>query len=133
MNLGDSVTTDHISPAGSIARNSPAARYLTSRGYVYSTVKKLQIFANISYHLFLLIFRLTPKEFNSYGSRRGNDAVMARGTFANIRLVNKFVTKAGPRTIYIPTKEEVCKKIQINLIYPHNVFEYNHLFIDGRL
>ncbi|XP_068978229.1 cytoplasmic aconitate hydratase-like isoform X2 [Bombus flavifrons] len=82
LNLGDSVTTDHISPAGSIARNSPAARYLAGRG-------------------------LTPKEFNSYGSRRGNDEVMARGTFANIRLVNKFLTKSGPRTIYIPTKEEM--------------------------
>ncbi|XP_017795879.1 PREDICTED: cytoplasmic aconitate hydratase-like [Habropoda laboriosa] len=82
LNLGDSVTTDHISPAGSIARNSPAARYLSGRG-------------------------LTPKEFNSYGSRRGNDAVMARGTFANIRLLNKFVGKPGPRTIYIPTKEEM--------------------------
>ncbi|XP_076301008.1 cytoplasmic aconitate hydratase isoform X1 [Lasioglossum baleicum] len=82
LNLSDSVTTDHISPAGSIARNSPAARYLANRG-------------------------LTPKEFNSYGSRRGNDAVMARGTFANIRLVNKFVGKPGPRTIYIPTKEEM--------------------------
>ncbi|XP_053977010.1 cytoplasmic aconitate hydratase-like [Hylaeus volcanicus] len=82
LNLGDSVTTDHISPAGSIARNSAAARYLASHG-------------------------LTPKEFNSYGSRRGNDAVMARGTFANIRLVNKFVGKPGPRTIYIPTNEEM--------------------------
>ena len=80
--LGDSVTTDHISPAGSIARNSPAARYLASRG-------------------------LTPKHFNSYGSRRGNDAVMARGTFANIRLLNKFIGKPGPRTIHIPTKEEM--------------------------
>lgn len=82
LNLGDSVTTDHISPAGSIARNSPAARYLANRG-------------------------LTPKEFNSYGARRGNDDVMARGTFANIRLMNKFIGKAGPRTIYIPTKEEM--------------------------
>ncbi|XP_031843107.1 cytoplasmic aconitate hydratase isoform X2 [Nomia melanderi] len=82
LNLGDSVTTDHISPAGSIARNSPAARYLANHG-------------------------LTPKEFNSYGSRRGNDAVMARGTFANIRLVNKFIGKPGPRTIYIPTNEEM--------------------------
>ncbi|XP_015434791.1 PREDICTED: cytoplasmic aconitate hydratase-like, partial [Dufourea novaeangliae] len=82
LNLGDSVTTDHISPAGSIARNSPAARYLANRG-------------------------LTPKEFNSYGSRRGNDAVMARGTFANIRLVNKFIGKPGPRTVYIPTNEEM--------------------------
>lgn len=82
LNLGDSVTTDHISPAGSISRNSPAARYLLGRG-------------------------LTPREFNSYGARRGNDAVMARGTFANIRLVNKFMSKAGPRTIYIPTGEEM--------------------------
>ncbi|XP_012287707.1 cytoplasmic aconitate hydratase isoform X2 [Orussus abietinus] len=82
LSLGDSVTTDHISPAGSIARNSPAARYLASRG-------------------------LTPKEFNSYGSRRGHDAVMARGTFANIRLLNKLIDKAGPRTIHIPTNEEM--------------------------
>ncbi|XP_066589508.1 cytoplasmic aconitate hydratase-like [Prorops nasuta] len=82
LNFGDSVTTDHISPAGSIARNSPAARYLAGRG-------------------------LKPKEFNSYGSRRGNDAVMARGTFANIRLLNKFIGKPGPRTIYIPTNEEM--------------------------
>jgi len=76
LHLGDSVTTDHISPAGSIARNSPAARYLATRG-------------------------LTPREFNSYGSRRGNDAVMARGTFANIRLVNKFMGQTGPRTLHI--------------------------------
>ncbi|XP_071942319.1 cytoplasmic aconitate hydratase-like isoform X2 [Antedon mediterranea] len=78
LNLGDSVTTDHISPAGSIARNSPAARYLASRG-------------------------LVPRQFNSYGSRRGNDAIMARGTFANIRLVNKFIGKAAPKTIHIPS------------------------------
>ncbi|XP_011192810.2 cytoplasmic aconitate hydratase [Zeugodacus cucurbitae] len=80
--LGDSVTTDHISPAGSIARNSPAARYLSERA-------------------------LTPRDFNSYGSRRGNDAVMARGTFANIRLVNKLVSKTGPRTVHIPSSEEL--------------------------
>ncbi|KAK7482145.1 hypothetical protein BaRGS_00026610 [Batillaria attramentaria] len=82
LHLGDSVTTDHISPAGSIARNSAAARYLSGRG-------------------------LVPREFNSYGSRRGHDEVMARGTFANIRLVNKFLTKAGPRTIHIPTGQEL--------------------------
>lgn len=80
--LGDSVTTDHISPAGSIGRNSPAARYLAQRG-------------------------ITPKDFNSYGSRRGNDAIMARGTFANIRLVNKFLNRAAPKTIYLPTGEEM--------------------------
>nr|CAB93519.1 iron regulatory protein 1A [Drosophila melanogaster] len=80
--LGDSVTTDHISPAGSIARKSPAARYLSERG-------------------------LTPRDFNSYGSRRGNDAVMARGTFANIRLVNKLASKTGPSTLHVPSGEEM--------------------------
>ena len=82
LNLPDSITTDHISPAGSIARNSPAARYLAAR-------------------------KLTPREFNSYGSRRGNDAVMARGTFANIRLVNKMVGRAAPRTVHQPSGEEL--------------------------
>ncbi|HEY0878578.1 MAG TPA: aconitate hydratase [Zeimonas sp.] len=62
--LGDSVTTDHISPAGSIARNSPAAEYLVAAG-------------------------VPPEQFNSYGSRRGNHEVMIRGTFANIRLRNR--------------------------------------------
>lgn len=88
LNLGDSVTTDHISPAGSIGRTSPAARYLSARG-------------------------LNPREFNSYGSRRGNDAVMARGTFANIRLVNKFLKGPGPRTLHFPSNDEVI----INYIY----------------
>lgn len=54
------------------------------------------------------ICSLTPKEFNSYGARRGNDDIMARGTFANIRLVNKLVSKSGPRTLHIPSGEEVC-------------------------
>ena len=59
----------------------------------------------------LLFFRflgskgVTPREFNSYGSRRGNDAIMARGTFANIRLVNKFIGKAAPKTLHIPSNE----------------------------
>lgn len=61
--------------------------------------------------LFFLVFfslnSLTPREFNSYGSRRGNDAVMARGTFANIRLVNKFIDKQGPQTIHFPSGETV--------------------------
>ncbi|CAL8240359.1 unnamed protein product [Merluccius merluccius] len=78
LNLGDSVTTDHISPAGNIARSSAAARYLTEKG-------------------------LSPREFNSYGSRRGNDAVMARGTFANIRLFNKFLSKQAPQTLHLPS------------------------------
>lgn len=62
--LGDTITTDHISPAGSIAKGSPAAKYLEAKG-------------------------IAPVDFNSYGSRRGNHEVMMRGTFANIRLVNQ--------------------------------------------
>jgi aconitate hydratase len=64
--LGDSITTDHISPAGSIAADSPAGKYLIAQG-------------------------VQPRNFNSYGSRRGNDRVMTRGTFANIRLKNRMV------------------------------------------
>ncbi|GFR10001.1 cytoplasmic aconitate hydratase [Trichonephila clavata] len=82
LSLGDSVTTDHISPAGSISRNSPAARFLNAQG-------------------------LTPREYNSYGARRGHDGVLTRGTFANIRLVNKFLKKAGPRTIHIDSGTEL--------------------------
>ena len=62
------------------------------------------------------LLRLAPREFNSYGSRRGNDAVMARGTFANIRLVNKFIGKAAPKTLHIPSGDTVC--IVCILIYP---------------
>jgi aconitate hydratase len=80
LNLGDSITTDHISPAGSISKNSPAARYLLSRG-------------------------VKPDDWNSYGARRGNDEVMARGTFANIRLFNKMIGKPAPKTIHHPTGE----------------------------
>src|SRR5207245_11017373 len=64
--FGDSVTTDHISPAGSINESSPAGQYLISRG-------------------------IKPQDFNSYGSRRGNDLVMTRGTFANVRIKNLMV------------------------------------------
>ena len=76
--FGDSVTTDHISPAGNIAKTSVAAKFLESKG-------------------------VEPKLFNSYGSRRGNDLVMARGTFANVRIVNKMVDKVGPLTKHVPT------------------------------
>jgi len=78
--FGDSVTTDHISPAGNIAKSSVAARFLAENG-------------------------VAQKDFNSYGSRRGNDHVMARGTFANVRLVNKLVEKPGPMTTHIPSGE----------------------------
>lgn len=80
---GDSVTTDHISPAGSIAKNSPAGAYLMGRG-------------------------VEVKDFNSYGARRGNDKVMTRGTFANIRLRNLLVPGSeGGVTYYLPTGEEM--------------------------
>ncbi|RMD83925.1 MAG: aconitate hydratase AcnA, partial [Candidatus Dadabacteria bacterium] len=76
--FGDSVTTDHISPAGVIASDSPAAEYLRSHG-------------------------VQKSDFNSYGSRRGNDEVMVRGTFANIRIRNKLVPgKEGNCTVYHP-------------------------------
>ena len=79
--LGDSVTTDHISPAGSIKRESPAGRWLMERG-------------------------VQPADFNSYGSRRGHDQVMMRGTFANIRLRNALAGGAeGPVTRHLPTGE----------------------------
>ena len=79
--LGDSVTTDHISPAGDIAKDSPAGRYLMERG-------------------------IEKKEFNSYGSRRGNDRVMVRGTFANIRLKNLLVPGTeGDVTLHFPGGE----------------------------
>lgn len=83
LNMGDSITTDHISPAGKIAANSPAARYLKSKG-------------------------VEPKDFNTYGARRGNDEIMARGTFANVRLINKMVDKVGPETVHIPSGEKMA-------------------------
>ena len=78
--FGDSITTDHISPAGNIAKKSPAARYLLEKN-------------------------VQQVDFNTYGARRGNDEVMARGTFANTRIINKIVDKVGPQTKYIPTGE----------------------------
>jgi aconitate hydratase len=81
--LGDSVTTDHISPAGDIPEDSPAGRYLMERG-------------------------VEKKDFNSYGSRRGNDRVMVRGTFANIRLKNQMVPGIeGGVTIHLPSEEQM--------------------------
>jgi aconitate hydratase len=79
--LGDSVTTDHISPAGAIKKESPAGRWLTEQG-------------------------IEVRDFNSYGSRRGNHEVMVRGTFANIRLRNQLVEKAGGYTRHFPDGEE---------------------------
>ncbi|KAL6909877.1 hypothetical protein ACP4OV_001536 [Aristida adscensionis] len=83
MSFGDSVTTDHISPAGSIHKDSPAARYLVEHG-------------------------VKQTDFNSYGSRRGNYEVMMRGTFGNIRIVNKLLGgEVGPKTVHIPTGEKL--------------------------
>ena len=83
LNLPDSVTTDHISPAGNISKTSVAAKYLSGRG-------------------------VEAKEYNSYGARRGHDHVMARGTFANVRLVNKLADKPGPNTKHIPSGEQMA-------------------------
>ena len=81
--LGDSVTTDHISPAGDISKTSPAAKYLVSQG-------------------------VQPIDFNSYGARRGNHEVMMRGTFANIRLRNLLAPGTeGGVTVHVPSGEQM--------------------------
>ena len=81
--LGDSVTTDHISPAGNIKTDSPAGRYLRSKG-------------------------VEPRDFNSYGSRRGNHEVMMRGTFANIRIRNEMLGgEEGGNTLFVPSGEKL--------------------------
>jgi aconitate hydratase len=81
--VGDSVTTDHISPAGDIAERSPAGRFLVAAG-------------------------VTKRDFNSYGSRRGNDRVMVRGTFANIRIRNLMVPGTeGGVTLHVPSGEQM--------------------------
>ena len=82
--FGDSITTDHISPAGSIKKDSPAGKYLMARG-------------------------VEPKDFNSYGSRRGNDDVMVRGTFANIRIRNRMLDGVeGGYTLHVPSGEQMA-------------------------
>ena len=81
--LGDSVTTDHISPAGNIKADSPAGRYLREQG-------------------------VEPRDFNSYGSRRGNHEVMMRGTFANIRIRNEMLAgEEGGNTLHVPSGEKL--------------------------
>jgi aconitate hydratase len=82
LKLGDSITTDHISPAGSFSESSPAGQYLINRG-------------------------VEKRFFNSYGSRRGNDEVMVRGTFANVRIKNELATREGGYTTHIPSGEEM--------------------------
>jgi aconitate hydratase A / 2-methylisocitrate dehydratase len=80
--LGDSVTTDHISPAGAFSPDVPAGRYLVSEG-------------------------VEPRDFNSYGARRGNHEVMVRGTFANIRLKNALADREGGYTRHLPSGEQL--------------------------
>jgi aconitate hydratase len=80
--LADSVTTDHISPAGAIAKSSPAAQYLADN-------------------------EVAPEDYNQYGSRRGNHEVMMRGTFANVRLKNALVERDGGYTRHLPDGEEM--------------------------
>ncbi|MEM7552146.1 MAG: aconitate hydratase AcnA [Bacteroidota bacterium] len=82
LQLGDSVTTDHISPAGKFLPEHPAGQYLVDKG-------------------------VEQRDFNSYGSRRGNHEVMMRGTFANVRIKNKLASKEGGYTKYHPTGEEM--------------------------
>lgn len=82
LNLGDSITTDHISPAGSYGETSSAGKYLLSRG-------------------------VAKADFNSYGSRRGHDQVMIRGTFANVRIKNKLIEREGGYTKFLPSGEEM--------------------------
>jgi aconitate hydratase len=82
--FGDSITTDHISPAGNIKANSPAGKFLQARG-------------------------VAPADFNSYGSRRGNDDVMVRGTFANIRIKNLMLGgEEGGNTLHYPSGEKLA-------------------------
>lgn len=80
--LGDSITTDHISPAGAFGAHTPAGKYLIDKG-------------------------VEQKHFNSYGSRRGNDEVMVRGTFANVRIKNKLAQREGGFTTHIPSGEQM--------------------------
>lgn len=92
LNLGDSVTTDHISPAGSVAKDSPAARYLTEKG-------------------------IAQKDWNVYGCLRGNHEIMARGTFAHVKLINKMSPAIGPITKHVPSGDfgsvyDVAKRYQ---------------------
>uniref|UniRef100_A0A453EPN4 Aconitase A/isopropylmalate dehydratase small subunit swivel domain-containing protein n=1 Tax=Aegilops tauschii subsp. strangulata TaxID=200361 RepID=A0A453EPN4_AEGTS len=82
LSLGDSITTDHISPSGVIKPGTPAAKYLLERG-------------------------VKPENFTTYGSRRANDEIVVRGAFANIRIVNKLLEgEVGPKTVHVPTGEK---------------------------
>ena len=88
--LGDSVTTDHISPAGAIKSDSPAGKYLNER-------------------------QISRKDFNSYGSRRGNHEIMMRGTFANIRIKNEIVPGIEGGVTKFFDQDEKCRFMMLQL------------------
>ncbi|MGF1585394.1 MAG: aconitate hydratase AcnA [Bacteroidales bacterium] len=94
--LGDSITTDHISPAGAFSTKSPAGKYLLEKG-------------------------VERKDFNSYGSRRGNDEIMVRGTFANVRIRNRLSVMEGGYTNYLPSGEEMSVYDAAKLYRENNV------------
>lgn len=114
LNFGDNITTYHISPAGDIFKDSPAAKFLMDR------------------------YSMCQSDFNSYGSRQGHHEVMTRGTFANTRIVNKLLNgEVGPKTVHIPTGEKNCvydaatvsKKICITF-YKHIIsFKQSLMFV----
>ncbi|MFW5968426.1 MAG: aconitate hydratase AcnA, partial [Persicimonas sp.] len=105
VKVGDNTTTDHISPAGHIATDSPAGRYLISKG-------------------------VEPKMFNSYGSRRGNDQVMTRGTFGNVRLKNKLAPGTeGGYTTYFGPGEEPEDPVELNYEADYSPDEGEQCFI----
>ena len=92
--LGDSITTDHISPAGVIKENSSAGKYLSER-------------------------QIKEDQFNSFGSRRGNHEIMTRGTFANIRIQNKIVQQAAHFLLYIFLHFESFHQYRFDLVVSH--------------
>jgi aconitate hydratase len=112
LSLGDSITTDHISPAGAIAKDSDAAKYLIENG-------------------------VSQSEFNSYGSRRGNDRVMTRGTFANIRLSNLLAPgTSGPVTKYFNDGDNADKAQQTSVFQASTAYQTRNvpcIVIAGKL
>ena len=102
--LGDSITTDHISPAGAIKLDSPAGKYLSKR-------------------------QINHKEFNSYGSRRGNHEIMMRGTFANVRLRNEIIpnTEGGITRCFLNNKKiSIFEFISVGII---DILYYEYIIL----
>jgi aconitase A len=109
LNLGDSITTDHISYSGKIPEGTPAAKYLLEYG-------------------------VEPKNFSSYGGRRGNNEVVMRGAFANMRIVNKLLNgEAGPWTIHVPTGEKLyvydAAMVYMLMLHYHHIARATYIYI----